>query len=64
MLSDRIIYDCKNAACHHPIYTGKCLDECWRRYYKELGINYDYNKRTVDTTETERKNTCRTKTKL
>lgn len=32
MVSDRIIYSCNNANCRHPIDTGKCLDECWRRF--------------------------------
>ena len=32
MYNGRIIYNCPNANCYHPINTGKCLDECWRRY--------------------------------
>lgn len=35
MLSDRIIYNCPNAACHEPIDTGRCKEECWRRYRGE-----------------------------
>lgn len=35
MLNDGIIHSCNNANCTHPIYTGKCLDECWRRFRGE-----------------------------
>ena len=35
MLTDKIIYSCSNAACHEPIHTGRCKDECWRIYRGE-----------------------------
>lgn len=33
-----IIYECKNANCRTPIYTGRCSKECIKRYNKEMGI--------------------------
>lgn len=39
MLSDRIIYSCNNANCHEPIDTGRCKEECWRRYREEKKTN-------------------------
>lgn len=33
-----IVPDCKLANCRHLIDTGKCLDECLKRYRAELGL--------------------------
>ena len=32
MYNDRIIYDCKNAACTVPLTMGACMHQCWVRY--------------------------------
>jgi membrane protease subunit (stomatin/prohibitin family) len=32
MMSDKIIYDCPNATCTEPLYTGRCKQACWDRY--------------------------------
>ncbi len=37
-MRDGIIYDCPNANCQTPIYTGKCKKACIERYNKEMGI--------------------------
>lgn len=34
-----VVPDCRHANCRHLIDTGKCLDECLRRYRVELGAN-------------------------
>ena len=36
-MRDGIIYDCPNANCRTPIYTGKCSKACIERYNKEMG---------------------------
>lgn len=36
MMSNTVIYECPNAACKTPIYTGSCLKECWNKYYGKL----------------------------
>lgn len=37
-MRDGIIYDCPNANCKTPIYTGKCSKACIEKYNKEVGI--------------------------
>lgn len=37
-MRDGIIYDCPNANCRTPIYTGKCSKACIEKYNKEMGI--------------------------
>ena len=37
--SGEIVPDCKIAPCTFPLYTGRCLDECLKRYRADLGIN-------------------------
>ena len=37
-MRDGIIYDCPNANCRTPIYTGKCSKACIEKHNKELGI--------------------------
>ena len=37
-MRDGIIYDCRNANCRTPIYTGKCSKACIEKYNKEIGI--------------------------
>lgn len=37
--SNEIVPDCKIASCVHPHYTGKCLDECLRRYREEIKVS-------------------------
>ena len=32
-----IIYDCPNANCVTPIFTGECRKACIERYNKEMG---------------------------
>lgn len=34
-----VVPGCPHANCRHLLYTGKCLDECLKRYRNELGIN-------------------------
>lgn len=34
----KIIEDCEHDMCMHPLYTGECLKECWKRYKKYYGI--------------------------
>ena len=34
-----IIHDCPNAACRTPIFTGKCLEECIRRWRGERKVD-------------------------
>ena len=33
-----VIQNCPHTMCMTPLYTGKCLDECLKRYRKEMGI--------------------------
>ena len=42
-MRDGIIYDCPNANCRTPIYTGKCSKICIERYKKEIGIKPQTN---------------------
>lgn len=35
---DGIIYDCPNANCRTPIFTGKCREDCIEKRNKEIGI--------------------------
>jgi ribosomal protein L33 len=50
MTSDKIIYDCPNASCSEPLYTGRCKQECWDRYcgkasfarWKHRGMHNDF----------------------
>ena len=37
-MHEGIIYDCPNAECRTPIYTGKCSKACIEKYNKEMGI--------------------------
>lgn len=37
-MRDGIIYDCPNANCRTPIYTGKCSKACIEKHNKEMGI--------------------------
>lgn len=37
-MREDVIYDCPNAACTTPLYTGKCSKTCIERYNKEIGI--------------------------
>lgn len=37
--SHEVVSDCRHANCRHLLDTGKCLDECLKRYRSELGIN-------------------------
>ena len=34
-----IIESCRNARCLTPLYTGKCKQECIKRWERELGKN-------------------------
>ena len=36
-MREGIIYDCPNANCKTPIYTGKCNKACIEKYNKEMG---------------------------
>ena len=42
-MRDGIIYDCPNANCRTPIYTGKCSKACIEKYRKEIGIKPQTN---------------------
>ena len=42
-MRDGIIYDCPNANCRTPIYTGKCSKACIEKYSKEIGIKPQTN---------------------
>lgn len=32
-----VVPNCQHALCTTPLYTGKCSDECLKRYRKEFG---------------------------
>ena len=40
---DDIIYDCPNARCRTPLYTGACREDCIKKYNKEIGIKPQTN---------------------
>lgn len=41
--SNEVVSNCTHALCTHQLHTGKCLDECLRRYRAEMGTsNYAY----------------------
>lgn len=42
MRNGEVIYDCPNALCTLPLYTGKCSKECLARYYNTTNSNYAY----------------------
>ena len=42
MRNGEVIYDCPNALCTLPLYTGKCSDECLKRYRGEVNTKYAY----------------------
>lgn len=42
MSSDEIIHDCPDALCTLPLYTGRCSDECLRRYHGKSNSKYAY----------------------
>lgn len=50
---DGIIYDCPNANCRTPIYTGKCSKACIEKYNKEMGVkpmtNADHFREAIST---------------
>jgi hypothetical protein len=38
-----VVPNCQHANCHHLLYTGKCLNECLKRYHAEVGAgNYAF----------------------
>ena len=40
---DDVIYDCPIANCRTPIFTGKCREDCIKKYNKEIGIKPQTN---------------------
>ena len=38
-----VVPNCPHVECTHQLYTGKCLDECMKRYRAEMGTsNYAF----------------------
>ena len=40
---DGVIYDCPIANCRTPIFTGKCREDCIKKYNKEIDIKPQTN---------------------
>ncbi|MBR3600242.1 MAG: hypothetical protein IKL53_10255 [Lachnospiraceae bacterium] len=55
MQNDFIIHSCNNASCTVPMTTGKCLQACWDRYNKDIGIS---QLRRIDTDDNLEWVTC------
>ena len=55
IMREGIIYDCRNANCTTPIYTGKCSKACFEKYNKVMGIKPQTDEERIRELEAENK---------